>query len=90
MRGMKGRRLFSLVRIRMTQDPATVMLDESEFLSPFGVRALSRSYLDQPYHFEYDGVDYQVEAMSRRSPTADFSAATRTGADPCGCRAIIC
>ena len=58
--GVKGRRLISLVRVfRMTR-LLHRMLDESEFLSPYGVRALSRSYLDQPYDFECDGVHYRV------------------------------
>jgi hypothetical protein len=37
------------------------VLDESEFLSPYGVRALSRFYLDHPYDFEYNGVHYRVK-----------------------------
>src|SRR4030081_458593 len=50
--GAQGRRLFSLARaFRMTK-MLRRMLDESEFLSPYGVRALSRTYLDQPYDFE--------------------------------------
>ncbi|WP_296526714.1 hypothetical protein [Rhodoplanes sp.] len=35
------------------------MLDESEFLSDFGVRAISRVYLDQPYEFSCG--DYRAE-----------------------------
>ena len=31
------------------------MLDETEFLSDYGVRALSRVHRDQPYRFEHDG-----------------------------------
>jgi hypothetical protein len=48
MRGMKGRRLFSVVRIVRMTKILHRMLDESEFLSPFGVRALSRSYSITP------------------------------------------
>jgi hypothetical protein len=72
MLGMKGRRLFAVVRIvRMTRILQR-MLDESEFLSPFGVRALSRSYLDHPYHFEYGGVDYQVKYEPGESDSGLF------------------
>jgi hypothetical protein len=72
MRGMKGRRLFSVVRIVRMTKILHRLLDESEFLSPFGVRALSRSYLDQPYHFEYDGVDYQVKYEPGESDSGLF------------------
>jgi hypothetical protein len=70
--GVKGRRLFSLVRVfRMTR-LLHRMLDESEFLSPYGVRALSRSYLDQPYDFECDGVHYRVTYEPGESDGALF------------------
>ena len=48
------------------------MLDEQEFLSRFGVRALSRSYFDQPYDFEYDGVHYRVNYEPGESTDALF------------------
>ncbi len=70
--GVKGRRLFSIVRVfRMTRILHR-MLDESEFLSLYGVRALSRSYLDHPYRFEYNGVDYQVKYEPGESDGALF------------------
>ena len=57
------------------------MLDEAEFLSPYGVRALSRAYLDHPYDFEYNGVHYRVNYQPGESDSG-CSAATRTGAGP--------
>ena len=70
--GWRGRRLFSLARaFRMTK-MLRRMLDESEFLSPYGVRALSRSYLDHPYDFEYDGVDYRVKYQPGESDSGLF------------------
>ena len=40
------------------------MLDEDEFLSPHGVRALSRTYLDHPYRFRVcNGVHYEVKYL---------------------------
>jgi hypothetical protein len=36
------------------------MLDETEFLSPFGVRSLSRFHADHPYSFWVDGKEYRV------------------------------
>ena len=37
------------------------MLDESEFLSPYGVRALSRYHLEHPYEFRMDGSVFNVQ-----------------------------
>ncbi|HEY7245085.1 MAG TPA: glucosidase [Xanthobacteraceae bacterium] len=70
--GVKGRRLISLARVfRMTR-LLHRMLDESEFLSPYGVRALSRTYLDPPYDFECDGVHYRVSYQPGESDGALF------------------
>ena len=58
--GAKGRRLIALVRaFRMTK-LLRRMLDETEFLAPYGVRALSAVYRDHPYDFQYDGPHYRV------------------------------
>jgi hypothetical protein len=70
--GAEGRRLFSLARaFRMTK-LLRRMLDESEFLSPYGVRALSRTYLDHPYDFEYHGVHYRVKYQPGESDSGLF------------------
>jgi hypothetical protein len=37
------------------------MLDEGEFLSPYGVRALSRYHRDHPYIMTVDGVEHRVD-----------------------------
>ncbi|MEM6352959.1 MAG: glucosidase [Cyanobacteria bacterium P01_D01_bin.14] len=36
------------------------LLDEAEFLSPYGIRALSKYHEDHPYHFHADGETYSV------------------------------
>jgi hypothetical protein len=36
------------------------VLDENEFLSPFGVRSLSRIYEKEPYHLELDGSRFSI------------------------------
>jgi len=65
--GLEGRRLFALARVfRMTRILRR-LLDESEFLSPYGIRALSRSYLDNPYDFAYHGIDYRVKYLPGES-----------------------
>jgi hypothetical protein len=35
-------------------------LDESEFLSPYGIRSLSQFHRDHPYSYGVDGTDYRV------------------------------
>jgi hypothetical protein len=37
------------------------MLDEKEFLSPYGIRSLSRYHLDHPYVFNTNGQAYTVQ-----------------------------
>jgi hypothetical protein len=48
------------------------MLDENEFLSPFGVRSLSRHHLDQPYVFDALGEKLRVDYVPGESTTAIF------------------
>jgi hypothetical protein len=49
-----------------------VMLDENEFLSPYGVRSLSRTYRDQPYRFDIAGENFEVRYAPAESDTALF------------------
>jgi len=53
--GLGERRLLSLLRGSRMKKLLKRMLDETEFLSPYGVRALSRAHLDQPYVFSSRG-----------------------------------
>ena len=48
------------------------MLDESEFLSDYGVRALSRKYKDEPYNLEVDGQTYSIKYQPAESDTSLF------------------
>lgn len=48
------------------------LLDESEFLSPFGVRSLSKVYKSEPYTFEADGRAFTVGYVPGDMDTADF------------------
>jgi hypothetical protein len=70
--GVKGRRLIALTRVFRMTKLLRRMLDESEFLSPHGVRALSRAYLAQPYDFEYNGVHYRVNYEPGESESGFF------------------
>ena len=48
------------------------MLDESEFLSPYGIRALSRHHKDHPYFLNIDGGSYRVDYEPAESSTGLF------------------
>ena len=68
----QGRHLFALARVFRMTKILRRMLDEAEFLSPYGVRALSRSYVDHPYDFEYNGTDYCVTYQPGESDSGLF------------------
>jgi hypothetical protein len=48
------------------------LVDESEFLSPYGVRALSRHHRDHPYVFSLEGGAYRVDYEPAESSTGLF------------------
>ena len=83
--GVAGRRLASILDETKLRRVLAKMLDEKEFLSPYGIRSLSRYHADHPYVIHAGGQEYRVPT-SRPSPTPACSAATRTGAGRSGCR----
>ena len=70
--GVGQRRLLSLLRGRRMKALLRRMLDEQEFLSPYGVRALSRVHLDHPLHLEQDGQQFTVRYAPGESDTGLF------------------
>ena len=62
---MKQRHLLSLLRGHRMKRLLRRMLDETEFLSDFGVRAISRHHLDHPYDFRANGHTMSVKRPSR-------------------------
>mmetsp|Transcript_54358 Transcript_54358/g.116068 ORF Transcript_54358/g.116068 Transcript_54358/m.116068 type:complete len:991 (+) Transcript_54358:154-3126(+) len=58
--GVGERRLLSLLRGKRMKALLKRMLDPKEFLSDYGVRALSRYHLDNPYVLECDGHKYEI------------------------------
>jgi len=61
------------------------MLDEEEFLSPYGIRALSRYHRDHPYVLNIYRQEYRI-AYLPADPIPVCSEAIRTGVDQSGCR----
>jgi hypothetical protein len=70
--GRGHRRLLSLLRGHRMKRLLRRMLDESEFLSDYGVRALSRVHADQPYVFNVDGMDLSVRYQPAESDSGLF------------------
>ncbi len=48
------------------------LLDENEFLSPYGIRSLSKVHAKQPYIFHAQGQPYEVRYAPGESCTGDF------------------
>ena len=48
------------------------MLDEAEFLSPFGIRSLSRFHHDHPYRFQVGERSYSVSYQPAESESGSF------------------
>jgi hypothetical protein len=48
------------------------MLDEGEFLSPYGLRSLSRFHAEHPYVFKVGGQEYRVDYLPAESDTGMF------------------
>jgi len=55
------RRLLAVVFRERLEKVLEIMLDENEFLSPYGIRALSRFHKDNPYILHADGEEYRVD-----------------------------
>ena len=59
-KGRGERHLLSLLRGHRMKALLKRMLDPDEFLSEYGIRALSKVYEKTPYRFHYDGIDFSV------------------------------
>src|SRR5438876_10423789 len=70
--GENERRLLSIVDADQLRSVLRVMLDESEFLSPYGLRALSQVHRDNPYVLRFDGMEYRVNYEPGESSTGLF------------------
>ncbi len=70
--GHHERRLLSIVDTDQLRSILKVMLDENEFLSPYGIRSLSRYHKDHPYSLQLDGHTYSVDYEPGESTTTLF------------------
>jgi hypothetical protein len=70
--GYGGRRLLSTLSKRRLERVLGYLLDENEFLSPYGIRSLSRYHLDHPFLFHFAGQEYRVSYLPAESDTGMF------------------
>ena len=70
--GQGERRLLAVAYRDRLERVLKIMLDESEFLSPYGVRALSRFHKDAPYILEVDGINHRVDYDPAESTSGLF------------------
>jgi Mannosylglycerate hydrolase MGH1-like glycoside hydrolase domain/Glycosyl hydrolase family 63 C-terminal domain len=66
------RRFLSLVNRHRLKRVLSYMLDENEFLSSYGIRALSRFHRDHPYELRVNGSVYRVDYEPAESSTGLF------------------
>jgi len=59
--GNAERRLLSIVSQDQLRRVLQIMLDENEFLSPYGIRAISRFHRANPYVLQVDGTQHRVD-----------------------------
>jgi len=71
-RGVADRRLASILDETKPRRVLAKMLDEKEFLSPFGIRSLSRYHDEHPYTFNVGGQEYRVPYVPAESDTGMF------------------
>ena len=70
--GREGRYLMSTVNEDKLRRVLRAMLDEEEFLSTYGIRALSRRHLDEPYSFHAGDHTYKVSYLPAESDNGMF------------------
>ena len=70
--GHKNRRLLSILNKTKLKRVLAYLLDEDEFLGPYGIRSLSRYHLDHPFTFWVGHQEYKVQYLPAESNTGMF------------------
>ncbi|MGH7332320.1 MAG: MGH1-like glycoside hydrolase domain-containing protein, partial [Candidatus Rokuibacteriota bacterium] len=70
--GVGERGILALVNPERLRRILATMLDEGEFLSPYGIRSLSKVHAQHPYLFNVHGREYRVDYLPAESNTGMF------------------
>ena len=70
--GVAERRLGAILNETRLRRVLARLLDENEFLSPYGIRSLSRFHAEHPYTFEAGGQTYRVPYLPAESDSGMF------------------
>jgi hypothetical protein len=70
--GVADRGIIALVNPERLRRILAKMLDENEFLGPYGIRSLSRFHERHPYVFHVNGQEYRVDYLPAESNTGMF------------------
>jgi hypothetical protein len=70
--GYADRGITALVNPKRLRRILSRMLDEKEFFSPYGIRALSRYHAEHPYVLNVEGQEYRVNYLPGESDTGMF------------------
>jgi hypothetical protein len=70
--GVGARRLLAIVSRDKLRRILQIMLDETEFLSDYGIRALSKHHAEHPYIFDVDGAKFRVDYEPAESSSGLF------------------
>jgi mannosylglycerate hydrolase MGH1-like protein len=70
--GVAGRRLMSIMNENRLRRVLAKMLDEQEFLSPYGLRSVSKYHAEHPYVFSAGGQVSQVSYLPAESDSGLF------------------
>src|SRR6266540_5942758 len=70
--GHAGRHLAAVLNETKLRRVLATMLDEKEFLSPYGIRSISRYHAEHPYVFRVGDQEYRVSYLPGESDTGMF------------------
>ena len=70
--GYKDRRILSILNKKKLQRVLGYLLDEKEFLGPYGIRSLSKHHLDHPFCFWVGSQEFRVQYLPAESNTGMF------------------